>query len=196
MTKRSLSFTVVLGCMLAGCAVTPPRPANELWLTIKSEPPGARITCDATDNSKIAFGFAPTTIVYTISPESRKAGKLTTKPCTAVWSSGATSVTGFALNLSIGMNQQITLNRPPGVAGLDKDMQFALQLQQQQQQVGRSQADENAAIAAGVLGLFGAAASGYSQGRSQAASTSSNTKVTCTTSKPMGLGNEIVTECK
>ena len=106
----------------------------------------------------------------------------------------------FNVVLANGMNQQITLTRPQGVVGLDKDMQFALQLQQQQQQrqqqAAQAQADDNAAVAAGIIGLFGAAASGYNQGRSQVNSGTNNPTVTCTTSKPMGFRNELVTECK
>ena len=125
MKIRTLSFLLVLA--IAGCATLGP---NQARVTINSSPPGATISGNGFSEA------APVEKTCTAG-----AGQTSCKAqVTATWVSGAT--TTQVINATVGQYQQFTLTRP-NAPGLQQDLQWAMQLQNQKAQAQR---DSNQAI--------------------------------------------------
>lgn len=107
---------------LSGCSSKYP-------ITYDSTPSGASVVCNGTN-----YGYAPVTLYYEQDENSKKNGSMRTAPCTASWTSGARASYSDIWDLNkfpSGVRQ--TLPRP-NVDGYDKDVQFALQVQQMKYQ--------------------------------------------------------------
>ncbi|TAL64922.1 MAG: hypothetical protein EPN79_13295 [Burkholderiaceae bacterium] len=130
-----------IAIVLSGCA-------TQASLTVLSQPEGAYITEKETGRS---YGVTPVTIVYDSTALSKFKGTdgcYRVKGFEARWVSGATA----NLNLirlcgSSTDDYKITFSRPPTYPDLERDLQFALQLQfiRAQQQEARAAQDAAAA---------------------------------------------------
>lgn len=118
-----IALVAVTAALVAGCA-TPVDP-NKITLNVITNPPGAMIY-----ESDRVLAQSPAPIVYTISPSARAAGKITTRPITVVWPSGAKATASPSLFLTTGHFQQFVFSRPIDAPGLDKDLQYSAQMQQ------------------------------------------------------------------
>ncbi|WP_104759016.1 hypothetical protein [Helicobacter bizzozeronii] len=107
---------LVVGLVFLGCSY---------HVSYATNPMGAMLVCGGK-----SMGYTPLTLSY-------KKGNLKknphVQPCEAVWISGAEA--SFPTDLSESIEKhpkgvEITLQRPEDVEGLEKDMQFALQVQQ------------------------------------------------------------------
>jgi hypothetical protein len=116
-----LIYLVVL--LLAGCQTYQPNP-NETKIMFYSNPAGATITAPG-----ITYGAAPRLLIWTFTDEQTT---LVTAPITATWVSGATTTT--RINITKGKDGSYVMQRPQGVAGLDSDIQWAIHIEQQDQQ--------------------------------------------------------------
>lgn len=132
---RSLIFVVLIGC-LSGCAT------QDITLWVYSQPPGAFITELSTGKAQ---GTTPIGATYNRQIAKNyhdKDGCFIVKGYEARWVSGARSVTTDPIHLCgnyVAFN--ITISRDSAYPDLEKDLQFALQLQQQatNQQVANAQ---------------------------------------------------------
>jgi len=114
---------LVLLVFLAGCATLKP---NEFQVTYYSDPPGA-ILFQGPQN----FGRMPVTLTYTASDYELGVGESNFHGTTARWISGATaSIESIRISHAQGRKQHFTFTRPAGVAGLEHDISYAMQLQQ------------------------------------------------------------------
>jgi len=169
MIRIPRGLLICFGALGAGCA-------SQASLTIYSQPEGAFLTEAGTGN---AYGAAPITVWY--EPAALRQfrdsnGCFLVKGFEARWVSGvAASLDSIRLCGSENGYFQITFNRDPSQPGLDKDMQFALQLQAVRAQQQQAQAAEDAAAAA----LFSA--------------WSDSQPVVCTSKQ---VGNSIQTTCR
>lgn len=134
-----------------GCSTVPP---NHAQLTVTSEPLGALIYSDAT-----LMGTAPVVLTYQASPGQPK---VTTRPLTAVWPSGA-RVTDAAVMGPPGNRYHFVLQRPIHTPGLQTDLAHEAQLRQLAIAQREQERKEQAAAGALVMGtiISGAAASAY-----------------------------------
>lgn len=115
-------------------------------VTYHSDPPGATIAAGSQN-----FGRAPVTLSYQISQEQRKTGKMSLQGVTATWISGAqVSHSQINVDLKNSDNQQLTLKRPSGAAGLDKDMNYALELEKLNYMKRQAEASEAAAVSSAI----------------------------------------------
>lgn len=162
-------FAIALLLLLTGCA-------THASLTVFSQPEGAYITEVGTG---LAFGIAPTVIAYDAKrlPQHRDpSGCYLVRGLEAHWVSGvATKLNAIRLCRGVTGEYNITLSRDPAIAGLEKDLQFALQLQTLRAQQQQAQAAQNAAAAA----LF--------------SSWQSTQPVNCTSTT---IGNQVQTNCR
>lgn len=114
----------LLPALLVGCA-------SQVGLTVHSEPVGAYIT-EAGNGTP--FGIAPARVVYQKAELKRYTGPdgcYRTRGLTARWVSGAqTSLDFVRLCPAVGDEQVVTIRRDPGVPGLDRDLEFAVRVQQ------------------------------------------------------------------
>jgi hypothetical protein len=168
-----VAFVTIL---LSGCASVPAQ--NELWITINSDPQGARVTCNigASGNGGTDHGFAPVVMSYKITDANRSAGKLNTTPCKMTWQSGATFQDFIVADLALGRRVEVTFKRPQNLPGLDHDLRVANELQSRKQ----SQDD---AVTLGIINALGGAVSAYQQGKTQGLSgynPSATRSVVCT----------------
>lgn len=138
--------------LMTGCA------SNYASLIIHSQPPGAYVTADGTG---MGIGVTPAT-AYWERGVLERAGK-DSRGCYLVsgfkaqWVSGAsTEIPPVPLCHGIAEGYSITVSRNPAVPGLDKDLQFALQIQTMLAQQQQARAAEGAAAAA-LIGAFSAA---------------------------------------
>lgn len=120
---KFLVSVIVVAALMSGCA-TPVDP-NMMKLQIITNPPGALIYEDGR-----ALGQAPAFIPYVISPAARQVGKITPRPITVVWPSGAKATATPGMFLARGQQQHFVFSRPIDAPNLDKDLQYAAQLQQ------------------------------------------------------------------
>lgn len=149
-------YLIWLIVFLSGCA-------NPL-LTINSQPEGAYITELSTGRN---LGIAPITVAYEM--EELKKHK-DAKGCFLVggleakWSSGASKSTGI-LKLCVvsGLKFEYTIDRGTEFPGLDKDLQFALQVQTARQQQSQSKTSNSDAL----LYLLRGVAEGLNQSQNQ-----------------------------
>ncbi|MEX0960250.1 MAG: hypothetical protein WDZ63_13280 [Burkholderiales bacterium] len=135
----SLALCCALAC---GCS-------TQAFLTISSQPEGAFITERDTGNS---YGTAPVTVFYdsaTLQKSVGPDGCYLVKGFEARWVSGVVAaLDNIRLCGSATGRYTISYNRDPQQAGLDRDLQFALQLQAVRAQQQQAAASEAAAAAA------------------------------------------------
>lgn len=173
--------------LLSGCAKT--------LLTINSQPEGAYIT---QPSSRKNLGIAPITVSY----EMKELKKFTdangcflVKGFEATWSSGASKSTGtIKLCVVSGLKFEYTIERGTEYPGLDKDLQFALQVQAARQQ----QNQPTTSGAESMLYLLRGAAEGYNQNQEQLNQRILNLDTLDTTecsSKINSLSNTLDTTC-
>lgn len=144
-----LNGLVGIGLVLAsltGCATINP---NQVSVLLNSQPAGAYLY----EGSR-AIGIAPQRWNYQITDSQRAAGFIKSNPIKAVWVSGAEAEIPLILQLQIGNNQAVTFSRPSNYPGLEKDLQFAMQLQQQSLTRQQIEATQSAAIANAGLQLM------------------------------------------
>lgn len=143
MTPRMLLLFAPLLACLGGCATD-----KTLW--VYSEPQGAYIT---QLNAPTSGAMAPASIHYEISQLQNKdaTGCSLVRGVEAHWVSGATARTQPAIRLCGNRDTySITLSRDSSYPDLDKDLQFALQLQSTIAQQQQANAANRAAKAAMV----------------------------------------------
>ena len=132
---RNSLFTVILVITLSGCSY---------GLTYHSQPPGALIK--HTENGNV-IGMAPINVDYGNDPRFKSDGCYRVAGVTAVWVSGAQAKTENIITLC-GTPQEyvITLSRPASAPDLEKDMNFAIKIQNNAilQQQANQQAQSNA----------------------------------------------------
>jgi len=142
MTRASLLFLASALFALTGCA-------SQALLTVRSQPEGAFITENGTGTS---YGAAPVAVVYNkaaLRPHADSNGCYLVKGFQAHWVSGVVSQLPLVrLCGSATGNYTIQFNRDPSAPGLDKDLQFALQIQTLRAQQQQAQAAQDAADAA------------------------------------------------
>jgi hypothetical protein len=146
-------------------------------LTVNTQPEGAFIT---ETQSGASIGIAPVTISYVateVAQHPTADGCYLVNGLEARWVSGVTaSLETIKLCGLPVADFTISMNRDPKAPGLDKDMQFAVQVQSSRAKQRQAQASEAAAVAA-ILG----------------ATNTSNTTLSCTSRQ---IGDTVQTECK
>lgn len=105
---------------MASCSTLQP---NQVRVRIATEPPGAMIYW-----ADKAYGLAPQTLTFTLSPEAMQRGWMEDSNVRALWPSGAEK-RGLRILLQ-HRDGHVVFSRPPSVSGLDKDLAWALQLRQ------------------------------------------------------------------
>ena len=170
--KRLNPAPVIITTILAaGCA-------TQASLTVTSQPEGAFITEKGTGNS---YGIAPVIVVYdsaVLVHHKAPDGCYLVKGFDARWVSGAAA--SLELVRLCGSNvgsYKISFSRDPTLPGLDRDLQFALQVQALHAQQQQAKAAQAAAAAA----LFSAWA------------TTQRPNVNCTSTQ---IGNTVQTNCR
>jgi len=137
-----------LGIVLSILFVTGCSTKNGIYVTYKSDPPGATIYSGGTNN-----GYAPVRLYYSVNERNRRAGRVNFATIKALWASGASaSAEGLHADYSnVGEELEYTLTRPNGVKGRKVDLDFALQLERNrilkrqvdaQERQAKSQEDE------------------------------------------------------
>lgn len=137
---------VIAAALISACA-TPVDP-NMMTLEVITNPPGALIYEDGR-----ALGQAPAFIPYVITPAVRHVGSITPRPITVVWPSGAKATASPGMLLARGQRQHFVFSRPMDAPNLDKDLQYAAQLQQvgyARQQAAAAQRQAEAAESAAL----------------------------------------------
>lgn len=119
--NNSILFTIyILFLFISGCA-------TQVGLTYHTTPDGALISYQ--DGSQ-QHGISPVRVFYNWDEKYVKDGCLNTKGITAKWPSGAiTSSPGIVTVCGGPGEYNYKLDRPSNVDGLEKDMNFALQVQ-------------------------------------------------------------------
>ena len=149
-----VAFFVIIAVLASGCAST------QATVTVRSQPDGAYFT--SVSGTGYADGIGPVTAYYNFSDSTPgKNGCYRASGFKAQWVSGA-SATIKTLELCgspVG-SYEFTFSRPQSAPGLDKDMQFALQLQAQRNQEEQA---KNAAALQGVAALLGQGTSATTQ---------------------------------
>jgi hypothetical protein len=133
---KYLLFTIVSIVVFSGCSGKYP-------ITYNSNPTGALVVCNGVNH-----GYTPLTLYYEPDDKAKEYGKMRTELCTANWLSGVQEEYSRIWDLeeySNGVMQ--TLQRPSG-DGYEKDVQFALQVQQMKAQQAQAQAAQMSAFAA------------------------------------------------
>jgi hypothetical protein len=150
--------------------------ASQAYLTISSQPEGAFITERETGNS---YGTAPVTVFYeaaTLKQNRTADGCYLVQGLEARWVSGVVAALDMIRLCGAATgNYTISYHRDPQQPGLDRDLQFALQLQAVRAQQQQAQASQEAAVAA----LFSA--------------WSNAQPVRCTSTQ---IGNTVQTNCR
>lgn len=133
---------LVTSVLFTGCA-------TQATLSIYSQPEGAYITEVGTGKS---YGMAPVAVVYdpaSLNLYKNAEGCFMVKGFEARWVSGAaTTINPIKLCGSNVGTYNISLNRDSSLPNLEKDLQFAIQLQTLRAQQQQAQATKDAAAAA------------------------------------------------
>ena len=141
MIHRFLAL-LVIALALGGCA-------TQASLTVFSQPEGAYLTEKGTGK---VYGVAPVRIVYdskALANFKNPAGCYLVKGFEARWVSGATANLGvITLCGESTANYNITFSRASNYPDLERDLQFALQLQSIRAQQQQARAAQDAAAAA------------------------------------------------
>ncbi len=142
MTQAKLLLLASSFFVLTGCA-------TQALLTVRSQPEGAFITENGTG---VSYGTAPVVIAYNkfgLRQHRDSNGCYLVKGFKAHWVSGVVSQLPLVrLCGSATGNYNIQFNRDPSAPGLNKDLQFALQIQALRAQQQQAQAAQDAADAA------------------------------------------------
>ncbi|MEK6212333.1 MAG: hypothetical protein AABM64_18575 [Pseudomonadota bacterium] len=166
-----LAFLAMIAVLTSGCA-------TQASLTVMSQPEGAFIT---EKGSGTSYGTAPVTVFYdgaTLLRHKNADGCYLVKGFEARWVSGTTASLDFVrLCASNVGDYNISFSRDPAQPSLDKDLQFALQLQALRAQQQQAKAAQDAASAA----LFSAWAN------------TQRPNVNCTSTQ---IGNTVQTNCR
>lgn len=164
----------VASILFAGCA-------TKATLSVYSQPEGAYITEVETGKS---FGMAPVAVVYdpaSLNLHKNPEGCFLVKGFEARWVSGAiTTISPIKLCGSSVGNYNISLNRDSSYPNLEKDLQFAIQLQTLRAQQQQAQAAKDSAAAA----LWSAWSTSQQNKPNQ---------IRCTTTP---IGNSVYTNCQ
>lgn len=151
--KRLIALGLA-AAFLTGCATQQANriPPNTVQLTVMSEPAGAFIA----EKGTTIRGIAPLVLSYPATgvPKDNN-GCAVVKGFEARWGSGAAASTNNTLRFCGGGNKfHYVLNRNPADPGLDKDLQIAMQLTQQQQAAtAQAQAEKDRQTDALIEGL-------------------------------------------
>jgi len=157
MQKLFILLAIIASVVLTGCG------ASMYPITLASNPQGAAVVCNGQD-----LGYTPTT-GYFDKEELKKANQTAYDffgNCSANWVSGAKANFADDRDKSITMPQLIqhfsgsltkTVQRPK-TPGLDKDTQFALQVQQMKMQEAAMRQQAQAAEMQAIIGMSQAAA--------------------------------------
>ena len=90
-----------------------------------------------------AYGVAPQTLVFTLTPEAIQRGWVDDNNIRAIWPSGAERK-GIRLSMNL-RNGYLKFSRPPDAPGLDKDMAYAVQVSQLKAQQAQAAAASDTA---------------------------------------------------
>jgi len=141
--KATSGPLIIAALALGGCA-------SQASLTVFSQPEGAYLTEKGTGK---VYGVAPATFVYdpaALANSKGADGCFRVKGFEARWVSGATAALELITLCGASTGAfNITFSRDPNFPDLEKDLQFALQIQQthaQQQQARAAQDAANAAL--------------------------------------------------
>lgn len=119
---------LLLISFLSGCA------SSGYEITYNTEPRGAAIICDGTNE-----GYSPVTLTYSPDENNKKYGTMKTRPCTAIWSSGARKVFSNTWDLNKFPDGVMQTLPRPDVAGYAQDAEFALKVQQMKNRQAQAQ---------------------------------------------------------
>lgn len=152
--RTALLSASAAALLLAGCAHRPP--ANTVELTVVSQPAGAYIS----EKGSTLAGLAPLVLQYPMAGLTKdKNGCYVVRGFDARWGSGAASSSaGTVLFCGGGQKFHFVLQRNPADPGLDKDLAFALQLDQRQE-------DRDNALVEGIAAGFAGAMDARNQQR-------------------------------
>lgn len=133
--RYQTGILAILVVLISGCAST-------LNVSYYSDPPGAVLY---QENQR--FGYTPTTLRYQITEEDRKRGYAILRGTSVRWASGASAnISSLRANLSTGLTQQFTFNRPENYPGREGDIRFALELEKLAIMRRQAQAQEDQAF--------------------------------------------------
>ena len=119
---------ILLLISLSGCFSNSLKDNSTLYLTYYSRPSGASLY-----DGNNYLGRTPLTLNYTITEQNKRSSSMSLKGIKAVWVSGATqAISSLKPNWDYGTRQNYTFVRPSGVAGLDKDTSYELQIERNQ----------------------------------------------------------------
>lgn len=139
MKKIVLVTVVVLSAVASGCA-------THASLTLRSDPEGAHITEVEAD---LPHGVAPVTVKYDptrLEQSKDSADCYLVRGFKAQWVSGATTtINPIKLCGSKAASYNLTFNRNPSAPGMDKDLQFAMQVKTLRAQEAQAKAARDAA---------------------------------------------------
>ncbi|MBI5460642.1 MAG: hypothetical protein HY941_00465 [Gammaproteobacteria bacterium] len=180
--RNILPITIIgTATLISGCAAQ---------LTITSQPEGAYITEVGTGN---VFGIAPVVVEYKDALRMQHKngdGCFIAKGFEARWVSGATTTIDpikLCYQNSSNNNYALSINRNASDPGLEKDMQFVVQIQTLRAQQEAANAASNAATAAALLTLWAASQPTVSQPTTNQPKINKN--VNCTTSLNGNIAN-------
>lgn len=136
---RRAALSTLLATMLGGCS-------SQAGLTIYSQPSGAYIT---EVGSGTAIGIAPAFVVYpkySVKQHRDPDGCFRLRGIKGLWVSGASAMLDpVRICGSPGGRYQVVLARDPSAPNLEKDLQFALQVEATRAQQQQAQASADAA---------------------------------------------------
>ena len=127
----------------SGCGGDSALRSDQARITIRSNPPGATII------SKVSSEREPQSYLFTVAP-GQTAG--ITEFITARWVSGAT--TSKRINFVGGQTVNYVIHRSTNDPGLDKDIQWAMHLEQSRLQQDANDAQQSANYNALLLGIL------------------------------------------
>jgi hypothetical protein len=109
-------------------------------ITYNTNPTGAIIVCGGVNE-----GYSPVTLYYDPGEEEKNSGTMTTVQCSAHWVSGATAYFSKIWDLKKFPNGVMQTLQRPNVPGYEKDVEFALKVQQMRYQKQQAEAASEAA---------------------------------------------------
>lgn len=176
--RTALLYVSAATVFLAGCANRPP--PNTVVLTVMSQPAGAYISEKGTNTA----GLAPLELQYPMAGLTKnKDGCYVVRGFDARWGSGAASSSaGTVLFCGGGQKFHYLLKRNPADPGLDKDLEFALKLEQRQE-------DRDNALIEGMAAGF----AGAMDARNQQRQPVQIAPIKCTSKRT--ISGSVVTDC-
>ena len=138
---------ILLLISLSGCFSNSLKDNSTLYLTYYSRPSGASLY-----DGNNYLGRTPLTLNYTITEQNKRSSSMSLKGTKAVWVSGATqAISSLKPNWGYGTRQTYTFVRPSGVAGLDKDASYELQIERNQILINQAAQEKESYDALGNL---------------------------------------------